>query len=115
MRAVDRACRVGGRLGGAGPEGYNLKATSFQTNPNKNKENSLDFVGFLSPNRGFSKGYRRKNKKNRLVLNSPSGLCAKRFRSAFLRLFAGVAGGLFGHEEQCTMDFRFYQAKSGLS
>jgi hypothetical protein len=45
------------------PEGYNLRATSVQINPNKSKEKSLHFVGFLWPNRGFSKGYRRKNKK----------------------------------------------------
>jgi hypothetical protein len=34
-----------------------------QENPNKNKEKSLHLLGFRWPIRGFSKGYRRKNKK----------------------------------------------------
>jgi hypothetical protein len=29
----------------------------IQANPNKSKENSLDFLGFLWWNRGFSMGY----------------------------------------------------------
>jgi hypothetical protein len=38
----------------------------MQDNPNKNKEKSLDFLGFVWPNRGFSMGYKEKNKKNPL-------------------------------------------------
>jgi hypothetical protein len=40
---------------------------SVQINPNKTKQNCLDFLGFIRPNRDFSKGYERKNKKNRLT------------------------------------------------
>ena len=31
------------------------------------KQKSLDFLGFIRANRDFSKGYERKNKKNRLA------------------------------------------------
>jgi hypothetical protein len=47
--------------------GFNQSASSAQTNPNKTKQKSLDLLGFIRPNRGFSKGYKRKNKKNRLA------------------------------------------------
>jgi hypothetical protein len=59
-------CRSG-RLGGPQGAKYNLGANSVQANPNKTKQKSLDFLGFIRPNRGFSMGYGRKNKKNRLA------------------------------------------------
>jgi hypothetical protein len=45
----------------------NSAASSVQANPNKTKQNCLDFLGFIRPNRDFSKGYEQKNKKNRLA------------------------------------------------
>jgi hypothetical protein len=36
----------------------------MQINPNKSKENSLDFLGFLWPNWGFSMGYGESKYKN---------------------------------------------------
>ena len=91
-RGVGRAGR-----GWTGRTVHNLRASCLQIDPNKNKEKSLHLLGFLWPIRGFSKGYRRKNKKNPLLLNSPSGLCAKPLRG---HPFAGVGhqGGLFDHE-----------------
>jgi hypothetical protein len=49
------------------PRGFNQSANSFQTNPNKTKQFSLDFLGFIRPIRGFSMGYEQKNKKNRIA------------------------------------------------
>jgi hypothetical protein len=49
---------------------------SDQTNPNKTKQKSLDFLGFIRPNRDFSMGYERKNKK----IHSRLRLCAKRLK-----------------------------------
>jgi hypothetical protein len=43
-----------------GPRAGQIRASSskeIQANPNKSKENSLDFLGFLWWNRGFSMGY----------------------------------------------------------
>ena len=53
---------------------YNPWASLVQANPNESKEKSLDLFGFLWPNRAFSKGYRGKNKKVWLRLNSRPGL-----------------------------------------
>jgi hypothetical protein len=39
---------------------FNLDASSDQANPNKTKQNCLDFLGFIRPNRDFSKGYGQK-------------------------------------------------------
>jgi hypothetical protein len=39
------------------------KTKENQGKPNKSKENRLDFLGFLWPIRGFSKGYRESNLK----------------------------------------------------
>jgi hypothetical protein len=36
---------------------YNLKASAFQANPSKTKQKSLDLLGFIRPNRGFSRVY----------------------------------------------------------
>jgi hypothetical protein len=36
---------------------YNHRANSLQINPNKTKQNCLDLLGFIRPNRGFSMGY----------------------------------------------------------
>jgi hypothetical protein len=47
---------------------FNRRANSFQINPNKTKQKSLDFLGLIGPNRDFSMGYEQKNKKNRLAL-----------------------------------------------
>jgi hypothetical protein len=46
---------------------FNQGANSVQANPNKTKQKSLDFLGFIRPNRDFSMGYERKNKKNPLA------------------------------------------------
>jgi hypothetical protein len=35
----------------------------IQTNPSKTKQKSLDLLGFIRLNRGFSMGYEQKNKK----------------------------------------------------
>jgi hypothetical protein len=76
----------------------------MQGNANKNKPDSFISFYFLGRIGTFQRVTGEKIKKS-LVLNSPSGLCAKRFGSAFLCLFAGVAGSLFGNEEQRTIDF----------
>jgi hypothetical protein len=34
-----------------------LQVADFQTIPSKTKQKSLDFLGFIRPNRGFSMGY----------------------------------------------------------
>jgi hypothetical protein len=47
--------------------GFNQSAHSVQAKPNKTKQKSLDFLGFIRPNRGFSMGYDEKNKKKRLA------------------------------------------------
>jgi hypothetical protein len=47
--------------------GFNQRANFVQANPNKTKQKSLDFLGFIRPNRDFSMGYEQKNKKNRLA------------------------------------------------
>jgi hypothetical protein len=67
--------------------GFNQSANSFQTNPNKTKQNCLDFLGFIRPNRGFSKGYKQKNKKNDPRLR----LCAECLKRAFLFSTAGFS------------------------
>jgi hypothetical protein len=46
---------------------FKQRANSFQTKPNKTKQNGLDFLGFIRPKRDFPMGYGRKNKKNRLA------------------------------------------------
>jgi hypothetical protein len=58
----------------ARPARHNLRASYLQVKPRKNKEKGLDFLGFPWPNRGFSMGYREKNKKNLAALNSRVGL-----------------------------------------
>jgi hypothetical protein len=40
---------------------FNQSASSVQAKPNKTKQNSLDFLGFIRPNRDFSMGYDEKN------------------------------------------------------
>jgi hypothetical protein len=47
--------------------GFKQRANSLQAKPNKTKQNCLDFLGFIRPNRDFSMGYEQKNKKNRLA------------------------------------------------
>jgi hypothetical protein len=63
---------------GAGLTGvkYNSGRNRLQDNPNKIKQNRLDFLGFIWPIWGFSIGYEQKNKKICLRLNSRAGLCA---------------------------------------
>jgi hypothetical protein len=41
----------------------NSGESSIQANPNKSKQNCLDFLGFRWPNWGYSMGYAQKNKK----------------------------------------------------
>jgi hypothetical protein len=68
------------RLKGCGSrQGKNTTAArvqrkKMQRNANKNKQNHFYFLLFSWPNRGFSKGYRGKNKKILLALNSRPGL-----------------------------------------
>jgi hypothetical protein len=52
----------------------NQSASHAQANARKTKQNRLYFLLFPWPNRGFSMGYRRKNKKILLALNSRPGL-----------------------------------------
>jgi hypothetical protein len=58
LTPVDRGS---GRLVTPLAAGFNQSAKLVQTNPNKTKQNSLDFLGFIRPNRDFSMGYQRKN------------------------------------------------------
>jgi hypothetical protein len=64
---------------------FNQGANSFQIIPNKTKQISLDFLGFIRPNRDFSKGYGQKNKKNRLA----SQVVCKTSQTALLSLLDG--------------------------
>jgi hypothetical protein len=54
--------------------GCNRRASCLQANASKNKQSCLDLLGFIWPNRDFSKGYERKNKKFCLAFDSPSRL-----------------------------------------
>jgi hypothetical protein len=54
--------------------GCNRRASYLQANASKNKQSCLDLLGFIWPNRDFSKGYERKNKKICLAFDSPSRL-----------------------------------------
>jgi hypothetical protein len=54
---------VGGRR-------YNQCANFSQANPNKTKQNCLDFLGFIRPNRDFSMGYGQKNTKKSTRVSS---------------------------------------------
>jgi hypothetical protein len=51
----------------------NHSASSVQENANKNKGNRFYFLLFVFPNRDFSKGYKKKKKKIRLVLTRVRG------------------------------------------
>jgi hypothetical protein len=64
VRSIE--CGLPRRLGQASG-GFNHSANSPQANPNKTKQKSLDFLGFIRPNRDFSKGCEQKNKKNRIA------------------------------------------------
>ena len=55
----------------------NSGESSIQANPNKTKQNCLDFLGFIRPNWDLSVGYAKKNKKICSRLHSSRGLCAK--------------------------------------
>jgi hypothetical protein len=48
--------------------GYNQRANPSQGNANKRKQNGFHLLSFIFPNRDFSMGYGRKNKKIRLRL-----------------------------------------------
>jgi hypothetical protein len=69
---------------GAGPQAEALawvrnatiarfRRKKMKRNERKNKQNCFHFFSFSFPNRGFSMGYGRKNKKFRQGLNSPIG------------------------------------------
>jgi hypothetical protein len=45
------------------------EAKQFQAKPNKSKQNSLDFLGFIRPNQDFSMGYTDSKQKSDLVSN----------------------------------------------
>jgi hypothetical protein len=75
--------------------GFNQGANSDQINPNKTKQKSLDFLGFVRPNRDFSKGCEQKNKKNQLA----SQVVCKTSQTdlpLFLPSTGGLAGSGFG-------------------
>jgi hypothetical protein len=55
-----------GRSGGRGRPN---KSKQDQANPNKSKQKGLDLLGFIRPNRDFSMGYGRKNKKKVFLLS----------------------------------------------
>jgi hypothetical protein len=57
------------RKGALGPA-----AKRTQAKPNKSKQNGLDLLGFIRPNRDFSKSYAGKNKKNPVSLPVAPGL-----------------------------------------
>jgi hypothetical protein len=52
-----------------------IPSKQIQTKPSKKAWISLDLLGFIRPNRDFSKGYERRNKKKS---NSRLKLCAER-------------------------------------
>ena len=91
----------------------NLGTNSIQANPNKTKQNRLDFLGFIWPIWGFSTGYEQKNKKICLRLNSPRGLCVSNSFSPFSRpsdLARAVRSAVeFGIAEDHSPDFSFAQ------
>jgi hypothetical protein len=65
--------------------GFNQGANSSQANPNKTKQKSLDFLGFIRPNRDFSMGYDGKNKK----IDSRLKLYARRLKPLFHAFLLG--------------------------
>jgi hypothetical protein len=100
-RAASSSCPLfrrrpasGSRLAGGAAErtqplqearGFNQGANSVQTNPNKTKQKSLDFLGFIRPNRDFSKGYERKSKKNSTRVSG----CVQNVSNALFTSFIG--------------------------
>jgi hypothetical protein len=84
---------------------FNQRANSSQANPSKTKQNSLDFLGFIRPNRDLSMGYERKNKK----IDSRLKLCAKRLKRYFhpflLSLRTGKVAGSSGDWERHSSKF----------
>jgi hypothetical protein len=64
------ACAYPSQISKPGPED-NRKASSMQGNANETKQKGLHFLLFSWPNRDFSKGCGRKNKKILFALNSP--------------------------------------------
>jgi hypothetical protein len=68
---------------------FNQSANFVQTNPNKTKQKSLDFLGIVRPNWDFSMGCGQKNKK----IDSRLKLCAKRLKRFPLPSSAGAREG----------------------
>jgi hypothetical protein len=80
-----------------------------QAQPNKTKRNCLDLLGFIRPNRDFSKGYGESKRKNYLparprfmalgALQSPTGARYHTFRFVqrkfALHLFFKICTGAF--------------------
>jgi hypothetical protein len=64
-----------------------------QANPNKTKQKSLDFLGFIRRNRDFSKGYGRKNKKKTRVSS-----CVQNVSGGFFPLSLSPAGCTTGFD-----------------
>ena len=61
------------------------QSKQIQAKPNKSKQNCLDLLGFIRPNRDFSMGYARKNKKD--LARYPK-LCSSRLKPLFATLLS---------------------------
>jgi hypothetical protein len=92
-----------------GPRGEcNPKAKSIQINPSKTKQKSLDFLGFIRPNRDFSMGYARKNKKIRLASQVVVQGVSRAFRLSFSSTLGGAARQS-GEQKNHNACFWFWQ------
>ena len=89
----------------------NSGESSIQANPNKTKQNCLDFLGFIRPNWDLSVGYVKKNKKICSRLHSHHGLCAKVAFAPAHRPTPTRSRGL----QTYTTRFRFKEAFAQIS
>jgi hypothetical protein len=98
---------LGSRLRPDRRDECNHRASSVQGSPRKSKEKCLFFLGFLLPNRDFSKRYGEKNKKITRALDSPLGL--RRDASNPFCTAPEVRGGSIQRVQTDSTDFSFTQ------
>jgi hypothetical protein len=63
-----------------------------QAKPSKTKQNCLDLLGFIRPNRDFSMGYDGKNKKISSPFSSRPAYAGRRFDPASKKCIARTSG-----------------------
>jgi hypothetical protein len=80
--------------------GFNQNASPVQAKPNKTKQKSLDFLGFIRPNRDFSMGYEQKNKKNPLASQVVCKTSQTDSEVSFFSLRLPGAGSIYSPEKR---------------